>query len=208
LFTALVLAATGVARADVLLWVGYYDLAPPAGGNTSALPNPWFGSGNTTFLGSSSQATSGDPDEAAILFTNTGAAAVTLNQGVTVTAGGTSYTLWDSLIGAGGLSILPGKGVILAGTAANSFDGSDIGLNDSTISFDLNGVAYSAVDSNSILHGNPIGPANDETEPWTQIGDFLKSGGGGPTGAPEPASLGLLGVGLAGVALIVKRRKP
>jgi hypothetical protein len=78
-----------------------------------------------------------------------------------------------------------------------------VGLTDSTVSFELNRVAYSAVDVNSILHGNPIGSA-DETEPWTQIGDFLKSGS---TGVPDPASFGLLGMGLLSVAFGVRRGK-
>ena len=143
------------------------------------------------------------PDEAALLFTNTGPVAVTLDQGVTVKSGANSYTLWDSLIGTGGFSLLPGKSVILSGTTTNGFDGSDIGLLDSTVSFDLNGVAYSGVDVNSILHGNPIGSAN-ETEPWTQIGDFLKSGS---TGVPEPGGFGLLGLGLMSLAFGVRRRK-
>jgi len=93
-FTVFAVAAAVGARADVFVSVGYYDLAPPAGGNTNALPNPWDGSPNTTFLGNTSQATSSDPDESAILFANTGTTAVTLNPGVTVTSGGNVFTLW------------------------------------------------------------------------------------------------------------------
>jgi hypothetical protein len=194
------LGAASIINADVILSVGYYDLAPPAGGNTGALPNPWYGSPNTSFFGSVPDATSSDPDEAAILFTNTGTASVTLAPGVTVTAGSTSYTLWDSFIG-GGLSILPGTSVILSGTAANGFDGSDIGLIDSTISFNLNGSSFSVTDTNSILHGSPIGSAN-ETEPWTPIGDFL----GSTSAVPEPATFGLIGLGLIGSTLRRRRR--
>jgi hypothetical protein len=194
--------AIGV-KADILLSVGYYDLAPPASGNTNALPNPWYGSPNTTFLGSAAEATSSDPDESGILFTNTGTTAVTLNQGVTVKTGSNSFTLWDSLIGASGFSILPGHGVILSGTIADSFDGSDIPLSDSTISFSLNGTSYSAVDSNSILQGFPGG---NETEPWTQIDDLLHSSGGGPS-VPEPASLTLVSAGLLALAFRARRKR-
>jgi hypothetical protein len=191
------------AKADILLSVGYYDLAPPASGNTNALPNPWYGSPNTTFLGSAAEATAGDPDEAAILFTNTGTTAVTLNQGLTVKTGSNSFTIWDSLIGAGGFSILPGHGVILSGTTTDSFDGSDIPLSDSTISFSLNGTAYSVVDTNSILEGFPGG---NETEPWTQIDDLLHSGGGGSS-TPEPASLTLVSAGLLTIAFRARRKR-
>jgi hypothetical protein len=110
-----------------------------------------------------------------LLFTNTGTTTVTLDQGVTVG----SLTLWDSLIGPSGISIAPGQSVILSGTTANSFDGSDLGLIDSTISFKLNGASYSAADTNSILGGFP---AYDETESWTKIDSIT---GGGITSAPE-----------------------
>ncbi len=200
----LTFSAAVLAKADVIVYVGYYDLAPPAGGNTGALPNPWIGSPNTTFLGSSSEATSSDPDESAIRLTNTGTTAVTLSQGFTVTSGASSFTLWDSLIGAGGFSILPGQTVILSGTTANGFDGSDIGLTNSTISFTLNGTAFSVVDSNSILNGSPIGSAN-ETEPWTQIGDLL--GSNNPSPVPEPSSVLLTSVGTAGLLIGLKRKR-
>ncbi|MGP0075764.1 MAG: PEP-CTERM sorting domain-containing protein [Bryobacteraceae bacterium] len=196
-FAAFLALATAGARADVILSVGYYDL-PPCCGNPNPVPNPWYGSPNTTFLGSASEATSSDPDEAALLFTNTGTTAVTLDQGVTVTSGSTPYALWDSLIGAGGFSILPGESVILSGTTANAFDGSDLNLVDSTISFDLNGNPYSAVDSASILAGFA---AYDETQPWTQVGDFL-----GTSPVPEPGSLGLVSAGLFGLLLALRRK--
>ena len=92
--------------------------------------------------------------------------------------------------------------MILSGTNANSFDGSDIPLTNSTISFDLNGVSYKVVDANSILHGSPIGSAN-ETEPWTPIGDFLHSG----PAAPEPASMTLVSVGLLSLTISVRRKR-
>ena len=198
LFMAFLAVAAAGAKADVILSAGYYDL-PPCCGNPNPVPDPWYGSPNTTFLGSASEATNSDPDEAALLFTNTGTTAVTLDQGVTVTSGGTPYELWDSLIGSGGFSILPGQSVILSGTIANAFDGSDLNLVDSTISFDLNGSPYDAFDSESILAGFA---AYDETQPWTQVGDFL-----GTSPVPEPGSLGLVSAGLCGLLLVLRRKR-
>jgi len=206
-FTALLLAGTAGARADITLSLGYYDLAPCCG-NSNALPNPWYGSPNTTFLGDAALATSSDPDESGLLFTNTGSTKVTLGPGVTVG----SLTLWNSLIGASGFSIAPGASVILSATTDDNFDGSDIPLVDSTISFSLNGAPFSVVDTGhtgavdgSILAGSTNGSAN-ETLPWTQVGDFLGSTST-PTGVPEPASLAPVGVGLLGLMLGVSRKR-
>src|SRR5271166_3816918 len=147
LFCAACLLLLGTAaKADTTVSLGYYDLAPCCG-NSNPLPNPWYGSANTTFLGDVALATSGDPDEAGILFTNTGTTAVTLDQGVTITYGSTALTLWNSLIGSGGFSIGAGDSVILAATTNDNLDGSDLGLIGSTISFSINGTAYSVVDS-------------------------------------------------------------
>jgi PEP-CTERM motif len=191
---AIGLAGAG-ARGQTTVSVGYYDL-PPSYGNPNPVPSPWYGSPNTTFLGNTTQAAPypNDPDEAAILFTNIGATAVTLDSGLTVG----SLTLWNSLITAGGTSIGPGDSVILSGTIANAFDGSDIPLIDSTISFSLNGTAYSVVDTGSILDGFP---AYDETEPWTQVDEI-----GGSAITPEPASMLLFATGILGIAFITRRK--
>jgi hypothetical protein len=211
LFCAACLLLLGAAaKADTTVSLGYYDLAPCCG-NSNPLPNPWYGSSNTTFLGNAAVATSGDPDEAGILFTNTGTTAVTLDQGVTVTSGSTVLTLWDSLIGAGGFSIGAGDSVILSGTTAgDDLDGSDIPLTDSTISFSVNGTAYSVVDTGhsgavdgSILAGSTNGSPN-ETIPWTQVDDI---GGSKSPGMPEPASVTLLSMGLLGLGFRARRRR-
>lgn len=183
-------AIAAVTAGAVVVSLGYYDLAPCCG-NANPLPNPWVGGPNTTFLGDTSLATSSDPDESAILFTNTGAAAVTLNPGVKVTSGSNVEQLWDGLIGPTGISIAAGASVILSSTNGDNFDGSEIPLARSTISFSINGVIYSAVDtncfgcvSNSVLNGS-INGAADETVPWTQVANI---GGTSVIGAVSSAT--------------------
>ena len=79
-------------------------------------PDPWLGSPKTTFLGYPGPAW----DTGAILILNTGTTNVVLSQGAKVDgfADGSSYQLWDSLIGTAGLTIAPGQQVILAQTGA------------------------------------------------------------------------------------------
>jgi hypothetical protein len=185
------LLSVAEAKADIIVSAGYYDLSPCCG-NPNPVPNPWYGSPNTAFFGSSAEATSGDPDEAAILIQNTGSSAVTLWPGATVGP----YTLWDSFIGAG-YSIGAGDSVILSGTVTNSFDGSDIGLGGSKVSLTFNGTIYSFTDTENVLGGYP---AYDETLPWTKLGSVTFST------VPEPSTWAMLIVGLAGLGFAGHRR--
>lgn len=188
---ALALGASA-AHADILVYAGYYDLTPCCG-NTNPLPDPWVNSPNTSFLGDTTYATSGDPDESALRLYNTGPNAVTLDQGASVGA----YTLWDSFIGAGGFVIGAGQNVILGATDGDNFDGSDIGLANQSITISLNGVAHQFQDTTSVLQGFN---AYDETIPWTQVGVVAFDQA---PGVPEPATWALMigGFGLAGAAL-------
>lgn len=81
----------------------------------------------------------------------------------------------------------PGTSVISRVPSPDNFDGSDLQLVVSTISFSPSGTDYSIVDTGSILFGSPL-ESVDETEPWTLIGQI-----GGPAITPGPASMVLFG---------------
>lgn len=158
------LSVTALADSPVQVSTGYYDLAPPIAGNTAALPDPWYGSVNTTFYGSASLAQSGDPDEDAILLQNLGSTPVTLSA---ADFGGTQnlFTL-DSI--SGSITLNPNQNYILAGV-----DGSDASFTDQ-VNLTIGGNNYSyndAVNSvnypDGVLHGFPT--ASDETVSWTPI---------------------------------------
>jgi hypothetical protein len=197
------LSWASLARADVVVSFGYYDLAPSCCGtyNPNALPSPWYGSTNTTFLGDTSLASSSDPDEAAILITNTGLSAVTLDSGFTVNYSGGSLQLWNSLIGVGGLSIPAGQNVILSATTNDNFDGSDIPLTDAVVDLTLNGHTYDISDISSILIGFGYPSSEDETLSWTRVDDINFST------TPLPAALPLFATGLGAMRLFGWRRK-
>ncbi len=198
---ALFLVIGTISRADVIISSGYYDLSPAQSGGGPALPNPWYGSANTTFYGSASDisaATSSDPDISGLLFQNTGSTSVTLS------ALGLSGGL--NVLGRGGVAsvtLAPGQSYIFA-----VGDGSDDGLSLQTISATLNGTAYSFADATTalapdgVLFGDsPQLGGGDETQPWTQDADLLHSG----SAVPEPASYILLLAAFPPVLLAARR---
>lgn len=187
------------ANADVLVSTGYDD--GTGSGGTPIPPNPWFGSPNTTFYGSASDlalAPASDPDLSGVLFQNTSAAPVTI-QDVSITA----FDLFTRARLTGPVSLDPGHFAIFA-----DGDGSDSLAPDQIVSFTVNGQSFSFSDAitaaqpDGVLKGNIPFINGVETVPWTQIADVL--GGGHPV--PEPSSLTLL-FGAMGLVGLRWRRK-
>ncbi len=190
-------------RADVIISSGYYDLAPTSG-SLPSLPNPWVGSPNTTFYGSTSDvtaSTASDPDISGLLIQNTGATSVVLSAlslsfPLNVLARATTP---NGNLPAGNVTLAPGQNYIFA-----VGDGSDTGLSDQMISLTLNGTSYSFSDATTalapdgVLFGdNPQLAGGDETQPWTQDGTVTF----GSSTIPEPASLAIWGMLLIGLGL-------
>lgn len=197
---AVLLAFGSIARADVLVSSGYYDLTPAQSGGGPAVPNPWDGSANTTFNGSSgdiSAALSSDPDISALLVQNTGGSSVTLS--ALSLSSGMNVLSRAGIVGS--VTLTPGQNYIFA-----VGDGSDEGLSSQTISITLNSTGYSFADAtdsqapDGILFGDsPQLGGGDESQPWTQDADLLHSTGPSPT--PEPAGFYLMLTGITGLGL-------
>jgi len=210
-----VLALGSVGRAGIIVSSGYYDLSPAASGGGPALPDPWFGSANTTFFGSTADlanAVASDPDISALLIQNTGATSVTLSA-LSLTPSGMDVLARaltpNGNLPAGSVTLAAGQNYIFA-----VGDGSDEGLSGQTISVTLNSTVFNFADvtttlaPDGVLFGDsPQLGGGDETQPWTQDADLL--GGTSASAVPEPSSLTVFGVCIAGLLCSVGyRRQP
>lgn len=225
-FVLIVMAMAGLwlpiqAHADdtYTVSVGYADnLRPDA--PSAFFPNPWAGSPNVALF--SGNAT--NVDAGAVMITNTGASNITLNA-LTITlpqAGG--FTLWGSSFP---FVLAPGMEAIFTQTTPYNLDTSDFPIVPADIS---NNCSVGALASSSVCVSNaPIVtvttgisgalaytdsghvldtggfdancclPLGNESLNWRLIGTTGVDNPGG-TSVPEPASLLLLGSGLAGLA--------
>ena len=196
LFVAVWILLFTVARAELIVSTGYNDSDGIAGGIAPpglTVPNPWFGSPNTTFYGSStdiSTAPAADPDLSGVLFQNSGPSAVTI-QDVNITAG--------DLFTRAGL-----VGPVTLGVGQNAIfcvgDGSDSLGSLQAVGFVINGQSYSVLDATTtsdgrtlasgVLAGGVVGN-NFETVPWTEIAVI-----------PEPATAALLTCGALSLLML------
>jgi len=113
--TASVTVSSGSSSSPTAVYVGYYDTHHAV--NTQPKPNPWQGSPNVVFIGTSDH-NDNNWDTACIRVDNLSSGALS---GVVVTAdlGSSHFALW------GTNSIPAGYHLILAQTAYQNFDGSD-----------------------------------------------------------------------------------
>lgn len=163
---ALLVVPVPGAGSNVAVYSGYYDEppSPGEGGSDLPLPNPWYGSANTTYYGNGANPTS-DLDVSTVLLLNLGSSAVVLSA---ANLGSDTYDLFgiDSITNY--VLLPPNQFAILVGP-----DGSDVSFT-GVINLTMNGTVYSYSDATNAtyfpsgaLHGYPS--ATDETVPWTTV---------------------------------------
>jgi hypothetical protein len=211
------------ARAGLIeVGVGYADGLRPNPG--IPFPSPWRGDPGVHFIGDLSAADAFDCG--VICFQNVGTTDVVLDPGLKVDGfqNGTSYQLWDGIIGAG-VTIAPGEQAIVAQTVAYNFDTSDQTNGTQTnpdsahpvihASFDGGTTVGTYVDTAQVLNTGGFDLAS-YTDPATGqlYNESLRCRPIGTTGindpfgtVPEPGSLGLLLGGLPALGLLARRRK-
>jgi hypothetical protein len=212
-----ILALAGLARAGSIdVKVGYADGLRANG----FFPSPWSGDAGVVFDGR----TSGTFDDGAVRIDNTGASNVTIsNIFVDSFENGASFALW------GTHTLLPGQKLILTATSGDNFDTSDQPIHPGpdrggyassakpVVHFTVDGTQnLSFTDSGQILNtggfdfaANQFGGFDrNESFGWRDIGTTgITDPGGDQT--PEPASLTLLGIGIAGMlAYRWRKQKP
>ncbi len=177
--------------AGLVVSTGYNDGF--GGGGTPVPPNPWYGSANTTFYGSSSDladAPGSDPDLSGVLLQNVGASPITIGD-LSIT----SLDLFTRAGIAGSLTLSPGQNFIFA-----DGDGSDDLPGDQKVSFTANSITVSVADAitaaqpDGVLSGNMPWINGVETVAWTRIY-------AGSSTVPESSTWAMMLLGFAGLGV-------
>jgi hypothetical protein len=184
--------------------VGYADNLRPSG----FFPSPWFGDPGVHWAGEVPSFV-GQYDSGAVrLINNSGGTIHITDLVVDSFENGASFHIWGGKLP---ITLLAGESAIFVQTSGQNFDSSDQpihGLPSSTaqpkVHFTVDGTTFDLTDTAQVLNteGNDLLAATNESHAWRDIGTF-----GGQAGVPEPASLTLLGIGIAGMSVYGWRRK-
>lgn len=211
LLLVIALMMVPAALADSGVYVGYADGLRANG----FFPNPWQGSAGVAYFNGFSEGNA--YDAGAIRVTNSGASAIVVNSiSVYLPTFGSSFNLWGTV----NQTLNAGQTSIFTQTHDYNFDSSDgsalggayvclarsayCDANAPTVTVTIDGVSTTYTDYGHVLdtYGFDLASVGNESIGWHLIGTDASD----RNNVPEPASIMLLGTGLAGLAIRRKRR--
>jgi hypothetical protein len=146
----------------VIVYVGYLDNEHGTPSQAD-IPTP-FDPDSDTFLVSTGGSTA-THDTGVIRFLNRTRAPITIDPGMTVTIGATTFKIWDQFLP---ITLDPNKNLVLAETGQPTgfnFDSSDVGRSaDPIVSGSINGQRFSYTDVGRVLLGREDGAGRGENE--------------------------------------------